>query len=172
MVGIGLILSLLSQLRDLAFVHAPTLVDGTVAVLSDPLSTFHHPALAALIIVELIASIGLAGLTSVALVAFFRTRWWFPRLYIALIAFGTIFAVGDMLFLRSIAPGISAPDEEVAWEIVRSAVAALIWVPYMLRSRRVRNTFVRPANPPLPEPPAAPMPTPAAPAPHAPRPPH
>ena len=34
-------------------------------------------------------------------------------------------------------------DEKEGRQILTSIVGAAIWIPYMLRSRRVRNTFVK-----------------------------
>lgn len=62
----------------------------------------------------------------------------------------TILFVGSLVELwadsviQSVLPD-SAPDPSVASNMVRSIVAALIWIPYFLVSKRVQNTFEKKA---------------------------
>jgi len=65
--------------------------------------------------------------------AFFTKRPYFPKLAIALMAL-------------QIAPEAAAtyaePSDNVR-ELIRAVFAAAIWIPYFVRSRRVKLTFVR-----------------------------
>ena len=69
----------------------------------------------------------------VTLYAFFTKRRYFPKLAIALMAL-------------QIAPEAAAtyaePSDNVR-ELIRAVFAAAIWIPYFVRSRRVKLTFVR-----------------------------
>ncbi len=47
-------------------------------------------------------------------------------------------------FFADLIPAIAAiEDHETVIEIARSAIAAAIWVPYFLKSERVKNTFTK-----------------------------
>ena len=64
----------------------------------------------------------------------------YPTAYIALTAGMVIFLAADMLI--SAGPFGHPPDQADVMSLVRAAMIAVIWCPYMLLSQRVRNTFV------------------------------
>ncbi|CAB0150143.1 hypothetical protein PSI9734_00710 [Pseudidiomarina piscicola] len=84
----------------------------------------------------LILAVGLA-------VLFFSKHRWFPRTYIFLAAFTPIFLVTDLWMAATLIPGAEVLNSDMVGEIVRSLLAACIWIPYMLVSKRVNNTFRR-----------------------------
>ena len=51
-----------------------------------------------------------------------------------------VFLTTDMLV--SAGPYNHPPDQQDVMALVRTAIAAAIWCPYMLVSQRVKNTFV------------------------------
>ena len=69
-------------------------------------------------------------------VAFFRRKRAAPGLMIALILAGVGVNSIDTLMVESV-PGLR-PDFA---QVVRSVIAAMVWIPYFLRSRRVKATF-------------------------------
>ncbi|MGZ5989925.1 MAG: DUF2569 domain-containing protein [Rhizomicrobium sp.] len=64
----------------------------------------------------------------------------YPTAYIALTAGMVVFLAADMLI--SAGPFDHPPDQADVMSLVRAAMIAMIWCPYMLLSQRVRNTFV------------------------------
>jgi peptidoglycan/LPS O-acetylase OafA/YrhL len=79
-------------------------------------------------------------LSLLALVLMFQKRWVFPRLMIAILLLGLAFKVIDVAladqipYLVKLQPGMD-PD------LPRVFLQAVIWVPYLLYSKRVRATF-------------------------------
>jgi Protein of unknown function (DUF2569) len=74
-------------------------------------------------------------LVAVTTVAFFQKRRWAPRVVIVLLALEAVLAAVPVLLAR----GPVAPDD--TRDFGRAVVAALIWIPYFLVSKRVKATF-------------------------------
>jgi len=75
----------------------------------------------------------------VATVFFFRKHQWTPYLYIVLLGgyvmFGEVY-----LLLHVVAP--EADTADAPRQLARAVVGAGIWIPYFVRSKRVKLTFV------------------------------
>ena len=104
----------------------------------------------AFVIFEFAFNSALLILTPIALlVLFFEKRARFPKVYIGWSLVTLAFQLLDLpvayyafkeYFDNSGEPFL---DPETLHQLGKSLFSAVIWVPYMLRSRRVRNTFVR-----------------------------
>ena len=81
------------------------------------------------------------GSISLLVLAFKRSRW-FP---IGMVTFYLLILVAtgwDMAILMHLdRPGAAQASSTTAFG--RSVVVSLVWIPYFLSSKRVRNTFVR-----------------------------
>ena len=77
----------------------------------------------------------------VLLVLFFKKNYRFPKLIVWFFALNVAFGVIDF-FLGGLIPAVAAePDTFSMKELIRGVVGAAIWIPYFLKSVRVRNTF-------------------------------
>ncbi|MER8517855.1 DUF2569 domain-containing protein [Mesorhizobium sp. M0644] len=101
-----------------------------------------------LILAELVIS-GILNLTAPALILFFMFKRWqiFPGWYMIWAFAMPVYAVLDPwavhLAFPTVVPELAdAYDADTVGGISRSIWAAVIWVPYMMRSERVANTFV------------------------------
>lgn len=73
---------------------------------------------------------------------FFRKTHLVPRLFIVWLASIVVIRVIDRLLVSSLP---LAAEQTSGWftsELGRSVTNAVIWIPYFIRSIRVRNTFV------------------------------
>ncbi|WP_439815818.1 DUF2569 domain-containing protein [Zavarzinia sp. CC-PAN008] len=97
--------------------------------------------LTALIVMEAIGNLALFALNLWALFLLAGRRRGFPRAFIIVAVGGFVLAVVDGAWAMSL---LGESVAQPAWQqIIRSAIFPAVWVPYMLVSRRVRNTFIR-----------------------------
>jgi len=79
----------------------------------------------------------------VLLVLYFRKSWRFPRLCIGYLVANLAFIVGDAFATSFVMPGGAIFDPATLQQLGTALVGALIWIPYLLVSKRVKSTFVR-----------------------------
>jgi hypothetical protein len=143
LVELGLIASPPLALYSLYANYWPVFRDGAWGVLTSPGTEAYHPLWAPLIIFEIIGTLGLASLSAIALLHFMRRSRRTPNLCIALLICGALLPLGGYAAANSI-PAVAADGQTGALLAVFQAfVPAMIWIPYFLLSKRVRNTFVR-----------------------------
>ena len=84
----------------------------------------------------------------VLLTLFFQKRRTFPSLFVGWVLTNLVFVLVDLVFVYNAfrayydSPGAVFWDEATAQSVSRAVIYAAIWIPYMLNSKRVRNTFV------------------------------
>jgi hypothetical protein len=89
----------------------------------------------------LLANIAMLITIALAIVLFFQRRRIFPPVFIGYLVFGVVVSGLDVVFTQLI-PAAKI-ESNAGVEVVRVLIGCGIWIPYMLMSRRVRNTFVR-----------------------------
>lgn len=111
---------------------------------------FLTPAQTAFILVEAVANFALTVVMPVVLlVMLFTKKRSFPRLYVGWAVANLVFVLLDLIAAKILfgaiyeAAEMNLLDGETAQSLFRAIVLVGIWVPYMLSSRRVRNTFVQ-----------------------------
>jgi len=141
LVGAGLILSPLMITVLMVKTIAPIVRDGSWEAISSASSDVYNPALVAFFACELLVNLGFVVASVWLLVLFFRRSRKFPSLFVAYCVVNLAFVVLDAWIVSWLLPEIPMDDEDMR-EMARTVLNCLIWVPYMLRSRRVKNTFV------------------------------
>ena len=105
-------------------------------------SASYHAAWAPLLLFELVANLGLLMFSLLLLVLFFQRRRSFPIVGIAIFSAGFLVQGADLM-LASLLPMVSVDSKDYA-ALVRTCFSIAIWSAYLLRSRRVKWTFVKP----------------------------
>ena len=67
----------------------------------------------------------------------------FPKLFIAIGVASVIGLLADSYFTTLVISNVEVFDYETAKELTKTIVGYGIWIPYMLKSQRVKNTFVK-----------------------------
>jgi hypothetical protein len=101
----------------------------------------YHPLWAPILVFELVSNVLFIGFTVVLLVLFLRRSHRVPGLMIAWQLGGLTMQLVDLALGASIPAVASTPGGLGIGDVSRSVVGAAIWIPYFLRSVRVRNTF-------------------------------
>lgn len=140
LVGFGLVFSLIRLLYISIVSFSDLYADGVWTLLTSTASNSYIPYWGALVLFELTFNIFSFVASSYLIYLFFKKNILFPKTYI-FVALITVVMIGvDILATMVILPD-STFDESGVKEFFRSFVGALIWVPYMLKSKRVKNTF-------------------------------
>jgi hypothetical protein len=105
-------------------------------VLTTPGTEAYHHIGAPLIIFKLVGNAFFLIFDIVLIFLFFAKSYRFPDLMIAFIASYLLFVVG-----ADVIPEGGAESVKV---LCRTIIGAVIWIPYFLVSKRVKNTFVKP----------------------------
>ena len=110
--------------------------------ITTPGSPAYHPLFGSLVIAELLVQATLLVGSVVALVFFFRKSPRFPAFMIGLMIAGVAYMVIDTIAASLIIPpAYAGPLGQQLAEMARVVIPTLIWVAYLARSKRVRNTF-------------------------------
>ena len=142
LVGIGVVLSPFRLLFDLSQIYLPLFQDGTWEQLTSPSSEGYNSAFSLLLVGELLFNLMIIVASFYLIYLFFAKKASFPKLYIILMLLTMIFIPLDALLISTLFPDIEVFDPDTMREILRSIIVGLIWIPYMLLSKRVKATFV------------------------------
>lgn len=146
---LGLIISPIRLGYILLTVHLQIFTSGAWPVLTTPGSDAYHPLWAPILFFEIFANTALMCLSVALLILLFAKSHHFPRWMIAFyIASFCILAIDQSLGQQI--PFVAAQEDPTSTrELIRSIIAMAIWIPYFIKSERVRNTFLEPSNQPL-----------------------
>jgi transglutaminase-like putative cysteine protease len=111
--------------------------------LTDPAGASYHALWAPVLLFELLANLTLLVSSFLLLILFFQRRRIFPILFIAFMVTTTAIATIDHFAAQRIPRVAQSTDHRGASDVARRYIACLIWIPYMLVSRRVKATFVK-----------------------------
>ena len=143
LVGLGIVASPIIISISVLPTYLGIFSDGTWEALTTQGGEAYSPLWAPILIIELgiNAALVLAWMGTAYL--FFTKKAVFTKAYISLVAFSVAFILGDALAIGAVMPDEPVFDPDTTTEFVRACVFALVWISYMLTSRRVKSTFVR-----------------------------
>jgi Protein of unknown function (DUF2569) len=110
------------------------------------------PGVVPLLSLEFFANAVLFAGTIVLAVLFFREKRRFPHLYQFWLGFSFVAKLAEYTFALHLVPQADWPEagtvvqnmqSKLAFDTLRAAIAAIVWIAYFQYSRRVKATFVR-----------------------------
>ena len=149
LVGLGVVVAPFRMLFNTLPAYEPLLQSDIWHALTSPDSAAYHPLWGPLLIGEIAvnSAIFLASLYLIYL--FFAKHRWFPSAYIGIVMFSLVFIPADAWLVSIVLPEEPMFDPETTKEFVRTLIGAVIWIPYMLVSKRVKATFTEPQEKPF-----------------------
>lgn len=143
LVGIGIAVSPLRIIFQIFPLYTGIFSDGTWEILTTPGTEVYNSLWAPVMIGELTINTALVLTWGFIAYLFLSKKSVFPKWYIGILVFTFVFIITDMLAVKAILPNEQMFDPDTTKELVRSVIAMLIWIPYMLVSKRVKATFVK-----------------------------
>lgn len=143
LVGIGVVTSPFRLLASLIPTYKRIFESGAWHALTTEGSEHYVPYFGSFLVGEIIFNAILITASFYLIVLFFSKHYLFPRLYIGIVGASLVFILLDAWLGSEIFPGEPMFDPETTTEFSRAFVAGMIWIPYMLVSKRVKATFVR-----------------------------
>jgi hypothetical protein len=120
----------------------PSLSSGVSRTLSDPTSASYSAMWAPTIVFEATTSLLIFIFTLwLGYLFFFRKSAQVPRLFIAWLVFNLLVKIIDRVLISRLPLAGGTPDFAIVSSLGRSITNAAIWIPYFIRSIRVKNTF-------------------------------
>ncbi|NJK90478.1 MAG: DUF3857 domain-containing protein [Blastochloris sp.] len=112
------------------------------AALTSPEGGAYHPMFAPLLYFEVVANLFLIMLGLLLILLFFTKRASFPWVFILMLALLPLVHVLDFVLSQNI-PAVASQNREAQFSMTlwQNFAQAAIWIPYALKSRRVRVTF-------------------------------
>jgi hypothetical protein len=141
--AIGLVIYPVRAVFSLGTQILPAFASTTWTGLTRPDAPNYHPLWKPLLIFELAGNVLLALCVLWLLVWFFQRRKAAPRLAIIFLVLNLFYVGADTLWAWNLPGGGQPLAFATLRDVVRTAVACLIWIPYFIFSKRVKETFVR-----------------------------
>lgn len=142
LVGLGLLVTPFRLGAIIFLTYVPIFTDGTWENVTTPASEYYHPLWGPLLIFEVLGNLAFIVAYLVLGYLFLRKSRHFPRTYITVAIVNVVVIALDAWASSFVLPDEAMFDSETTREVIRALVSTSIWVPYMMVSKRVRNTFV------------------------------
>jgi len=140
---LGLIFTPISLGALLFNTHAPIFTNGAWEVLTTPGTDAYHHLWAPLLIYEIVGNMLFIVFALILLVLFFQKHFLLPK-WIVIYYLANLAFVATDFFGANLIPAVAAQsDPDALKELIRSVIGAAIWIPYFMKSVRVRNTFTK-----------------------------
>ena len=143
LVAVGIIFSPLRIIFQLFPLYSDIFTDGYWEILTTPGTDAYHVMWAPILLVEMGTNLVLIFVWLFIIFLFFSKKRAFPKWYIGIVLFTLLFLVFDAFAIKLVLPNEPTFDSETVKEISRTLISCVIWIPYMLISKRVKATFVK-----------------------------
>jgi Protein of unknown function (DUF2569) len=100
-----------------------------------------HPALHGMILFEIITNFIFVAVLAGLNYLFFKKKRSFPTFMILYLAFQLVVTIADTVLAYVVLPSVASSSPSIV-RLLRSILPVCLWIPYLLRSRRVKVTFV------------------------------
>ena len=142
LVGIGVVIGPFRLAYGYGTMYYSIFTDGTFQILTNAGSEAYHPLWGPLLIGEALYNSLMVLASAYLIYLFFSKHYLFPKVYIAIVVISLIFIPLDAWLGSFVITDEPMFDPATTKEFVRTLIGGVIWIPYMLVSKRVKATFV------------------------------
>ena len=142
LVAIGIVVTPFRLILLISTTYPEIFTTGIWEALTTQGSDAYNPLWAPILIGELLINLGLLLVWLYIAYKFFTKSKDFPKWYIGVAVFSFVFIIVDAYAIKLVLPNEPVFDPDTTRELIRSLFMVVIWVPYMLVSKRVKATFV------------------------------
>lgn len=142
LVGIGVVIGPFRLAYGYGPMYYSIFTDGTFQILTNVGSEVYHPLWGPLLIAEALYNSLVVLVSAYLIYLFFSKHYLFPKVYIAIVGVSLIFIPLDAWLGSFVITDEPMFDPVTTKEFVRALIDGVIWIPYMLVSKRVKATFV------------------------------
>ncbi len=143
LVGLGIVISPLRSIVMLFSTYSEMFSNGSWDALTTPESEAYNPLWAPILYGEMAINGALILTYIFVALLFFSKRKAFPKWYIGMLIFSPAFILLDALAIKAALPNEPIFDPKTIKELGYSLIGPIIWIPYMITSKRVRATFIK-----------------------------
>jgi hypothetical protein len=141
--SVWFVLNCLSLLRFVVHIDFRILTDDAATVLTNPDSQYYHPLWRPLLIYEFILQFLNPIVLICAIILYARKSRLFPKVIIAFYASNFVLVLIDIIPTLIIGKSVNLPVAFPWRDIAGCLFAVCVWIPYFLKSKRVKETFVK-----------------------------
>jgi hypothetical protein len=142
LVAIGIIVTPVRLITVVMGTYPELFSTGVWEALTTQGSESYSPLWAPLIIGEILITVGLLGASLYMAYLFFSKKAVFTKWFIGLAVFSLVYMIANAFAIKLVLPSKPVFDPDTVRRLLPSLGAIVIWVPYMLKSKRVKATFV------------------------------
>lgn len=143
LVQLGIYVTIILLLVQLIQYNIPAFGAETWDILTSADSTYYHPLWKPLIIFEGLYNVLFLVFCFYILFSFYGKKQILPRLMIIFYSASVLVGIIDWILLYQIPLTREMEDGSSMRDILKSVFTCLIWVPYFVKSVRVKNTFIK-----------------------------
>lgn len=141
LVALGLVLSFIRLISQILGVFS-TFSSEAWPLLTTPGTEMYNSLCKPLMLFEAIANPILLLYVVILLILFFQRKGSLPKAIIGMYIFNFLFTITDYYLFNLIFPTASLDNSYSIHPLVKSFVLCIIWIPYFIKSKRVKCTFV------------------------------
>lgn len=141
-VAIGIVFTPIKIAFDTMTLYSEIFTEGYWDLLTTPDTEYYHMLWKPIFLGEIGFNLMLLALWLWVALLFFNKKRQFPKWYIGALLATFVLIIVDALAVKLVLPDVPMFDADTGKEVLRTLVSCVIWIPYMLVSKRVKATFI------------------------------
>jgi hypothetical protein len=142
LVGVGLIFGVIKVIAGIVSIYQPFMNSDSLEKLTNVNSPSYIPNFGLLFYAEMLVNTFIVFLMIYLIYLYFQKKNIFPKYYIFISLFMIITIPIDSYLTSLVLPEQKMFDKDTAKSFFQSLFAGAVWIPYMIKSKRVQNTFI------------------------------